>query len=175
MPLDESLSFVPLHIAALTVSDTRVPATDTSGDTLVARLTAAGHVLAARSIMKDEVPLLVAQLNMWIDDPAIDVIITTGGTGVTGRDVTPEALDQVAEKMIPGFGELFRWLSFQSIGTSTIQSRAIAYIVRSTYIFAMPGSTGACADAWEHILVHQLDSRFKPCNFVDLIGRLRES
>ena len=165
---------MPLHIAALTVSDTREAATDTSGDTLVARLAAAGHILAARAIMKDEVPLLVAQLNAWIDDPAIDVIITTGGTGVTGRDVTPEALDQVAEKMIPGFGELFRWLSFQSIGTSTIQSRACAGLARGTYIFCLPGSTGAVKDGWDGILASQLDARHRPCNFVELLPRLRE-
>jgi molybdenum cofactor biosynthesis protein B len=174
MPIDESISFVPLHIAALTVSDTREAATDTSGDTLVARLTAAGHVLAARAIVKDEVSLLEAQLNAWIDDPAIDVIITTGGTGVTGRDVTPEALDQVAEKMIPGFGELFRWLSFQSIGTSTIQSRACAGLARGTYIFCLPGSTGAVKDGWDGILASQLDARHRPCNFVELLPRLRE-
>lgn len=174
MPIDESISFVPLHIATLTVSDTREAATDTSGDTLVARLTAAGHVLAARAIVKDEVPLLVAHLNAWIDDPAIDVIITTGGTGVTGRDVTPEALDQVAEKMIPGFGELFRWLSFQSIGTSTIQSRACAGLARGTYIFCLPGSTGAVKDGWDGILASQLDARHRPCNFVELLPRLRE-
>ena len=174
MSLDESLSFVPLHISALTVSDTRTLATDTSGDALVARLTAAGHVLAARAVVKDEVPLLVAQLNAWIDDPAIDVIITTGGTGVTGRDVTPEALDQVAEKMIPGFGELFRWLSFQSIGTSTIQSRACAGLARGTYIFCLPGSTGAVKDGWDGILASQLDARHRPCNFVELLPRLRE-
>ena len=165
---------MPLHIAALTVSDTREAATDTSGDTLVARLTAAGHVLAARAIVKDEVSLLVAHLNAWIDDPAIDVIITTGGTGVTGRDVTPEALDQVAEKMIPGFGELFRWLSFQSIGTSTIQSRACAGLARGTYIFCLPGSTGAVKDGWDGILASQLDARHRPCNFVELLPRLRE-
>ena len=174
MPIDESISFVPPHIAALTVSDTREAATDTSGDTLVARLAAAGHVLATRAIVKDEVPLLVAQLNAWIDDPAIDVIITTGGTGVTGRDVTPEALDQVAEKMIPGFGELFRWLSFQSIGTSTIQSRACAGLARGTYIFCLPGSTGAVKDGWDGILASQLDARHRPCNFVELLPRLRE-
>ena len=174
MPLDESISFVPLHIAVATVSDTRVAATDTSGDTLVARLTAAGHRLAARAIVKDEVPLLVAQLNMWIDDPAIDVIITTGGTGVTGRDVTPEALDQIAEKMIPGFGELFRWLSYQSIGTSTIQSRACAGLARGTYIFCLPGSTGAVKDGWDGILASQLDARHRPCNFVELLPRLQE-
>lgn len=174
MPIDESLAFVPLNIAVATVSDTRVAATDTSGDTLVARLTAAGHSLAARAIIRDEVPALVAQLNAWIDDAGIDVIITTGGTGVTGRDVTPEALDQVIEKPIPGFGELFRWLSYQSIGTSTIQSRACAGLARGTYIFCLPGSTGAVKDGWDGILATQLDARHRPCNFVDLIPRLQE-
>lgn len=174
MPIDESLAFVPLNIAVLTVSDTREAATDRSGDTLVDRLRSAGHMLAARAICKDEVPILVAQLTQWIDDPAIDVIITTGGTGVTGRDVTPEALDQVIEKSIPGFGELFRWLSFQTIGTSTIQSRACAGVARGTYIFCLPGSTGAVKDGWDGILATQLDSRHRPCNFADLIPRLQE-
>lgn len=174
MPIDESLSFVPLHIAVATVSDSRVPENDTSGDTLVTRLTGAGHRLAARAIIRDEVPALVAQLNVWIDDSGVDVIITTGGTGVTGRDVTPEALDQVAEKQIPGFGELFRWLSFQTIGTSTIQSRACAGLARGTYIFCLPGSTGAVRDGWDGILASQLDARHRPCNFVDLIPRLQE-
>ncbi|WP_164156227.1 molybdenum cofactor biosynthesis protein B [Sandarakinorhabdus rubra] len=174
MPIDESLPFLPLNIAVATVSDTRDAASDRSGDTLVARLEAAGHRLAARTILKDEVPVLVAQLNTWIDDAAVDVIITTGGTGVTGRDVTPEALDQVIEKPIPGFGELFRWLSFQSIGTSTIQSRACAGVARGTYIFCLPGSTGAVKDGWDGILASQLDSRHRPCNFADLIPRLTE-
>ncbi|MEI6485130.1 MAG: molybdenum cofactor biosynthesis protein B [Sphingomonadales bacterium] len=174
MPIDESLAFVPLNIAIATVSDTRDAATDRSGDTLAGRITAGGHVLAARAIIRDEVPLLAAQLNAWIDDPHIDVIITTGGTGVTGRDVTPEALDQVIEKPIPGFGELFRWLSFQSIGTSTIQSRACAGLARGTYIFCLPGSTGAVKDGWDGILATQLDARHRPCNFVELIPRLRE-
>ncbi len=175
MPIDESLAFVPLNIAVATVSDTRDAATDTSGDTLVTRISEAGHRLAARAIIRDEVPALVAQLNAWIDDAAVDVIITTGGTGVTGRDVTPEALDAVVEKPIPGFGELFRWLSFQSIGTSTIQSRACAGLARGTYIFCLPGSTGAVKDGWDGILASQLDARHRPCNFVDLIPRLREA
>lgn len=174
MAIDESLAFIPLNIAVATVSDTRMAADDTSGDTLVARLAAAGHGLAGRAIIRDEVPLLVSQLGRWIDDPGIDVIITTGGTGVTGRDVTPEALDQVIEKPIPGFGELFRWLSFQSIGTSTIQSRACAGVARGTYIFCLPGSTGAVKDGWDGILRDQLDSRHRPCNFADLIPRLTE-
>ncbi len=174
MPIDESRSFLPVRIAVLTVSDTRGPADDRSGDTLVERLTVAGHSLAARTILKDDVPGLVAQLNSWIDDPAIDCIITTGGTGVTGRDVTPEALEQVQEKSIPGFGELFRWLSFQSIGTSTIQSRACAGVARGTYVFCLPGSTGAVKDGWDGILKDQLDIRHRPCNFVELMPRLQE-
>jgi molybdenum cofactor biosynthesis protein B len=174
MPIDESRTFIPVRIAVLTVSDTRTAADDRSGDTLVERLTACGHALAGRAIVKDEVPVLVAQFNRWIDDPDVDCIITTGGTGVTGRDVTPEALAQVQEKEIPGFGELFRWLSFQSIGTSTIQSRACAGVARGTYIFALPGSTGAVKDGWDGILRDQLDSRHRPCNFVELMPRLRE-
>lgn len=174
MLIDESLPFRPLNIAVATVSDTRDAASDRSGDTLVERLTAAGHRLATRTIIRDEVPALVVQLNAWIDDGAIDVIITTGGTGVTGRDVTPEALEAVIEKPIPGFGELFRWLSFQSIGTSTIQSRACAGVARGTYIFCLPGSTGAVKDGWDGILASQLDSRHRPCNFADLIPRLQE-
>ncbi len=158
----------------LTVSDTRTAADDRSGDTLVALLEAAGHVLARRAIVTDDVPALVAQMTMWIADATVDCIITTGGTGVTGRDVTPEALAQLGGKDIPGFGELFRWLSFQKIGTSTIQSRACAVVVRGTYIFALPGSTGAVRDGWEGILASQLDSRHKPCNFVELMPRLRE-
>jgi molybdenum cofactor biosynthesis protein B len=174
MPLDESRTFRPLNIAVLTVSDSRDAATDTSGDTLVSRLTAAGHRLADRAIVRDDVPVVVAQFGAWIGDPGVDVIISTGGTGVTGRDITPEALDAVIEKPIPGFGELFRWLSFQSIGTSTIQSRACAGVARGTYIFCLPGSTGAVKDGWDGILAAQLDSRNRPCNFADLIPRLQE-
>ena len=174
MPIDTSRPFLPVRIAVLTVSDTRTAANDRSGDTLVERLAAAGHVLAARTLVRDAVPLLVAQFNAWIDDPEVDCIISTGGTGVTGRDVTPEALALVQEKEIPGFGELFRWLSFQSIGTSTVQSRATAGVARGTYIFALPGSTGAVIDGWDGILKDQLDSRHRPCNFVELMPRLRE-
>ena len=174
MPIDDALIFKPVRIAALTVSDTRTTADDRSGDTLVERLTSAGHVLAARTIVRDDVPALVAQLNAWIDDPQIDCIVTTGGTGVTGRDVTPEALAQVWDKEIPGFGELFRWLSYATIGTSTVQSRATACVARGTYIFALPGSTGAVRDGWDGILSSQLDSRHKPCNFVELMPRLME-
>ena len=174
MPIDPSRAFVPVRIAVLTVSDTRGAADDRSGDTLVARITEAGHALADRAIVRDDAGLIVARLHAWIDDPLIDCVVTTGGTGVTGRDVTPEAIERVADKMIPGFGELFRWLSFQTIGTSTIQSRACACVTRGTYIFALPGSTGAVRDAWDGILRDQLDSRHRPCNFVELMPRLTE-
>ena len=174
MPIDEGRTFLPVRIAVLTVSDTRTLADDRSGDTLVDRLTGAGHVLADRLIVTDDRSAIVARLHAWLDDPQVDVILTTGGTGVTGRDVTPEALAQVQDKEIPGFGELFRWLSYQSIGTSTIQSRATACVARGTYIFALPGSTGAVRDAWDGILASQLDSRFRPCNFVELMPRLTE-
>ncbi|APZ98372.1 molybdenum cofactor biosynthesis protein B [Sphingopyxis sp. QXT-31] len=174
MPIDENLEFKPVRIAVLTISDSRSAADDKSGDTLVELLTAAGHILADRAIIRDEKSLIVSRLHNWIDDPAVDVAITTGGTGVTGRDVTPEALHALDGKHIPGFGELFRWLSYQTIGTSTIQSRACAVVARGTYIFALPGSTGAVKDAWNGILSTQLDSRHKPCNFVDLIPRLTE-
>jgi molybdenum cofactor biosynthesis protein B len=172
--IDESREFLPVRIAVLTVSDTRSLAEDRSGDTLVARLEAAGHVLADRKIVRDDVDLLVEVLSGWIADPEVDCVITTGGTGVTGRDVTPEAFAEVCEKEIPGFGELFRWLSFQSIGTSTIQSRATAGVANGTYLFALPGSTGAVRDGWDGILATQLDSRFRPCNFVELMPRLTE-
>ncbi|MEI5686953.1 MULTISPECIES: molybdenum cofactor biosynthesis protein B [Sphingomonas] len=174
MPIDPSLPFHPVRIAVLTVSDTRGLAEDRSGDTLVARIAAAGHVLAERMLLRDDVEAIVAQLESWIDDPAIDCVVTTGGTGVTGRDVTPEAVERVATKMIPGFGELFRWLSFAKIGTSTVQSRACACVARGTYIFALPGSTGAVKDGWDGILQDQLDSRHRPCNFVELMPRLLE-
>ncbi len=166
--------FQPVNIAVLTVSDTRTPADDRSGDTLVERLQAAGHKLAARDIVTDDRPAIEAKLKQWIADPKIDVVLTTGGTGVTGRDVTPEALTAVAEKEIPGFGELFRMLSYQKIKTSTIQSRACAGVAGGTYIFALPGSPGACKDAWDDILVHQLDVRYRPCNFVEMMPRLKE-
>jgi molybdenum cofactor biosynthesis protein B len=172
--IDDSRDFVPVNIAVLTVSDTRSLADDRSGDTLVSRLEGDGHILAARSIVKDEVDAIVARLRSWIADPGIDVVLSTGGTGVTGRDVTPEAFKAVFEKEIEGFGELFRWLSYQKIGTSTIQSRAIAGVAGGTYLFALPGSTGACKDAWDDILRNQLDIRFRPCNFVEIMPRLRE-
>ncbi len=166
--------FLPVNIAVLTVSDSRTPGDDKSGDTLVDRLQAAGHKLADRAIVKDEVAAITAQLKQWIEDAEVDVVISTGGTGVTGRDVTPEAFAQVYDKEIAGFGELFRMLSYEKIGTSTIQSRASAGVAGGTYLFALPGSPGACRDAWDDILVHQLDYRFKPCNFVELMPRLTE-
>lgn len=174
MPIDESRTFVPVRIAILTVSDSRTLAEDRSGDTLADRVTGAGHILADRAILRDDLDALVEHLAGWVDDPEIDCVITTGGTGVTGRDVTPEALAALGGKDIPGFGELFRWLSFQTIGTSTIQSRACANVVGGTYIFALPGSTGAVKDGWDGILAAQLDSRHTPCNFVELMPRLRE-
>jgi len=174
MSLDLTRAFAPVRIAVLTVSDTRGLAEDRSGDALVARLSEAGHVLAERAILRDDVDTIVAQLGRWIDDAGVDCVITTGGTGVTGRDVTPEAIERVADKMIPGFGELFRWLSYQTIGTSTVQSRACACVARGTYVFALPGSTGAVKDAWDGILASQLDIRHRPCNFVELMPRLTE-
>ncbi len=172
--LDESRPFIAVNIAVLTVSDTRVEADDASGRTLIERLTGAGHRLADRKIVVDESAAIVAQLERWIADPEIDVVIATGGTGVTGRDVTPEAFHAVYEKEIPGFGEIFRMISWDKIGTSTIQSRATAGVAGGTYLFALPGSPGACRDAWDEILRHQLDNRFRPCNFVELMPRLKE-
>ena len=166
--------FIPVNIAVLTVSDSRTPENDKSGQTLVERIEGAGHVVAARDIVADEVAAIALRLRQWIADGAIDAVISTGGTGLTGRDVTPEAFRSVYEKEIPGFGELFRMLSFARIGTSTIQSRATAGIAGGTYLFAVPGSPGACRDAWDDILVHQLDARFKPCNFIEVMPRLTE-
>ena len=172
--IDESKPFLPVQIAVLTVSDTRTRADDRSGDTLVKLIEADGHTVAAREIVRDEVDALVDQLRRWIDDPQIDCVISTGGTGVTGRDVTPEAFKQVFDKEIEGFGELFRWISYQKVGTSTMQSRAIGGVAGRTYLFALPGSTGACKDGWGDILRHQLDSRHQPCNLVELMPRLQE-
>jgi molybdenum cofactor biosynthesis protein B len=172
--IDQSRPFLPVNIAILTVSDTRDASQDRSGDTLADLVTSAGHRIATRKIVRDDQDQIVAQLKEWIADPDIDVVISTGGTGVTGRDVTPEAFHSVYEKEIAGFGELFRWLSYEKVGTSTIQSRATAGVAGGTYLFALPGSTSACRDAWEGILVHQLDNRFRPCNFVELMPRLQE-
>jgi molybdenum cofactor biosynthesis protein B len=172
--IDQNRPFLPVNIAILTVSDTRDAPQDRSGDTLADLVTSAGHRVAIRKIVRDEQEMIATQLKEWIADPDIDVVISTGGTGVTGRDVTPEAFYSVYEKEIAGFGELFRWLSYDKVGTSTIQSRATAGVAGGTYLFALPGSPGACRDAWEGILVHQLDNRFRPCNFVELMPRLQE-
>ena len=172
--IDETRPFIPVNIAVLTVSDTRTLTNDTSGDTLIERVLKAGHRVAIRTIEKDDAEKIEALLRRWIADPEIDVVITTGGTGITGRDVTPEAFDRVMEKRIEGFGELFRMLSYQKIGTSTMQSRAIGGVAGGTYLFALPGSTGAVKDGWDDILVHQLDNRFRPCNLVELMPRLLE-
>jgi molybdenum cofactor biosynthesis protein B len=172
--VDPSRTFKPIRIALLTVSDTRGPDEDTSGDILAERIAGAGHTLAQRLILRDDVEAIAARLTAWIDDAEVDAVIITGGTGLTGRDVTPEALDRVKERDIPGFGELFRWISYKTIGTSTVQSRACAVLSRGTYIFALPGSNGAVKDGWDGILAEQLDSRNRPCNFVELMPRLRE-
>ena len=172
--IDETRSFIAVNIAVLTVSDTRTPANDTSGDALAERIVTAGHRVAARAIEKDDAAAIEHRLRSWIADRQIDVVITTGGTGITGRDVTPEAFDRVLEKRIEGFGELFRMLSYQKIGTSTMQSRALGGVAGGTYLFALPGSTGAVKDAWDDILVFQLDNRFRPCNLVELMPRLQE-
>ncbi len=174
MALDPSRPFLAVNIAVLTISDTRSLADDKSGNTLVERIEQAGHKVQVRDIVRDDKDAIAAKLRAWIADPVVDVVLSTGGTGVTGRDVTPEAFESVYEKPIPGFGELFRFLSFQKIGSSTIQSRATAGVAGGTYLFALPGSPGACRDAWDEILVHQLDYRWKPCNFVELMPRLQE-
>jgi molybdenum cofactor biosynthesis protein B len=172
--LDETRPFLPVRIALLTVSDTRSAADDRSGNTLAELVARDGHVVAQRRIVRDEPAEIVAALRGWIADPGIDVVIATGGTGVTGRDVTPEAFESVFEKRIDGFGELFRWISFQKVGTSTIQSRAVGGVAGGTYLFALPGSPSACRDGWEEILKAQLDNRHRPCNLVELMPRLQE-
>lgn len=172
--IDESIEFIPVNIAVLTVSDTRTFEDDRSGDTLASRIEVAGHRIADRKILKDDKASLTAQLEAWIDDADIDVIISTGGTGLTGRDITPECFEALYTKSIPGFGELFRMLSYKLIGTSTIQSRATGGLAGTTLMFALPGSTGAVKDAWDQILVTQLDVRFRPCNFVEMMPRYGE-
>ena len=172
--IDETRSFLPLHIAVVTVSDTRNLADDRSGQVLEDKLTAAGHKLHSRTLVRDDQPAIETELTRLLGDPQVQVILTTGGTGVTGRDVTPEALRAIWDKEIPGFGELFRQLSYDLIGTSTIQSRATACVARGKYVFALPGSPGACRDAWDLILSQQLDSRYRPCNFAELLPRLGE-
>jgi molybdenum cofactor biosynthesis protein B len=174
MPLDPNLPFVPLAIAILTVSDTRRLADDRSGDTLVDRLAKVGHRLGARAVVPDEIAAIREQVKAWIADPAIDVIITTGGTGFTGRDVTPEAIEPLFEKRMDGFSAVFHRISYDKIGTSTLQSRATAGVAGATYIFVLPGSPGACKDAWDGILQSQLDYRHRPCNFVEIMPRLDE-
>ncbi len=175
MPLDKSKAFKPINIALLTLSDTRTKADDSSGDILNQRIIDAGHTIIDRIICKEDLSVMVTQLRTWIDDVNVDCIITTGGTGLTGRDLTPEALDAVKTREIPGFGEYFRYISIASIGTSTLQSRACAVVASGTYIFALPGSNGAVKDGWDQILLHQLDSRHKPCNFVEIMPRLMET
>jgi molybdenum cofactor biosynthesis protein B len=172
--LDASKAFVPLRIAVLTVSDTRAIGDDKSGATLAERIAEAGHKVAARAIVRDDVEAIRAQVQAWIADPAIDVIISTGGTGFTGRDVTPEAVEPLFEKKMEGFATLFLMVSYGKIGTSAIQTRATAGVAGATYIFCLPGSPGACKDAWDDILVHQLDYRYRPCNFVEIMPRLDE-
>ena len=172
--IDDSRPFLPVNIAVLTVSDSRTLDTDTSGQVLVDRLTEAGHRLADRAIVTDDTSAIVDRLKAWIANADVDVVIATGGTGITGRDVTPEAFASVYDKEIAGFGELFRMISYQLIGTSTIQSRATGGVAGGTYLFALPGSPGACRDGWDTILKDQLDYRFRPCNFVELMPRLQE-
>ncbi|MFG1424502.1 molybdenum cofactor biosynthesis protein B [Roseixanthobacter glucoisosaccharinicivorans] len=172
--IDAARTFVPLKIAVLTVSDTRALADDKSGAVLAERIETAGHVLADRKIVPDDVAEIRAVVQGWIDDPAIDAVITTGGTGFTGRDVTPEAVEPLFEKRMEGFSTVFHMISFAKIGTSTLQSRATAGVARSTYIFCLPGSPGACKDGWDEILVNQLDVRYRPCNFVEILPRLDE-
>ena len=172
--IDETRPFIPVRIAVLTVSDTRERAGDKSGDTLVSLITEAGHMAAARAIVRDDIPAIRSTVQAWIEDPEIDVVITTGGTGFTGRDVTPEALTPLFEKTIEGFAIVFHMQSYAKIETSTIQSRACAGLSHATYIFCLPGSPGACRDAWNGILKWQLDNRHRPCNFVEIMPRLEE-
>jgi molybdenum cofactor biosynthesis protein B len=172
--LDPNRPFIPVRIAVLTVSDTRTPKEDKSGDTLAEMIAAAGHTVAARAIVKDDVEAIRAQVRVWIADAAIDVVVSTGGTGFTGRDVTPEAVRPLFEKEIDGFSAIFHMLSYDKVGTSTIQSRACGGLAQGTYIFCLPGSPGACKDAWNGILVHQLDNRHRPCNLVEIMPRLEE-
>ena len=174
MPIDTSLDFVPINIAVITISDSRTKENDTSGDTLEKRITDAGHTMIKRTIIPDDVSQIKDTLDAMSKEEDIDCIITTGGTGLTGRDTTPEAVNAIASKQIDGFGELFRQVSFEKIGTSAIQSRAVAALINSTYVFCLPGSTGACKDGWDEILQYQLDIRHKPCNFVEIMPRLNE-
>jgi molybdenum cofactor biosynthesis protein B len=172
--IDDTRPFLPVGIGVLTISDTRSPADDRSGDTLAERITAAGHRLAARAIVPDDIPAIRAQVQAFVDDPAIDAVITTGGTGFTGRDVTPEALEPLFDKRMDGFSFLFHQISAAKIGSSTVQSRATAGLIGTTFVFCLPGSPGACKDGWDGILALQLDYRHRPCNFVEIMPRLDE-
>ena len=172
MTIDKSIKFISCKICILTISDSRKEKNDESGDLLVNRLIESGHILYKRAIVVDEVDQIINKLKEWIDDKEVNIIITTGGTGITKRDVTPEAINKLSNKIIEGFGELFRQISYNKIGTSTLQSRAMACIAGNTYIFSIPGSPNACKDAWDEILKFQLDNRHKPCNFIELIPRL---
>lgn len=174
MPIDSTKEFKPINISVLTISDTRTEATDKSGQILAKKIKEKGHGLSHKQIVKDEKEEIKKILLNWCNDKNVDVILTTGGTGLTGRDTTPEALEEIKDKDIPGFGELFRLISYKKIGASTIQSRAMAVLAKGTYVFALPGSSSAVTDAWEDILKYQLDSRFRPCNFIELIPRLNE-
>jgi molybdenum cofactor biosynthesis protein B len=173
--IDKSITFVPVNIAILTVSDSRKADDDRSGDLLVGRVQEDGHNLAGRAIVTDDFDAITKQLASWVEDKAVDVIVATGGTGLTGRDGTPEAFRMIFEKEIEGFGELFRYISFAKIGTSTVQSRAVAGVAGGTYLFSLPGSPSACRDGWDEILRYQLDIRHRPCNFVEIMPRLAES
>ena len=173
--IDKSITFMPVNIAILTVSDSRKADDDRSGDLLVGRVQEDGHNLAGRAIVTDDFDAITKQLRSWVDDKAVDVIVATGGTGLTGRDGTPEAFRAIFKKEIEGFGELFRFISFAKIGTSTVQSRAVAGVAGGTYLFSLPGSPSACRDGWDEILRYQLDIRHQPCNFVEIMPRLAES
>ena len=173
--IDETLTFIPVRIAVLTVSDTRTRDTDTSGDLLAERIASAGHILADRKLLRDDVPSLRSAVQAWIDDPNVDAVISTGGTGLTGRDITPEALSPLFEKTIEGFSVIYHQVSYQSVGLSTLQSRAIAGLTKGTFIFCLPGSNGAVKDGWDKVISFQLDSRHKPCNLVEIMPRLMET
>ena len=173
-PIDEKRKFISVNIALLTITDSRTLDEDISGDFIAQRITDLGHHVYDRQIIKDEVPLIKKIILSWVTNPEINIIITTGGTGLTGRDSTPEAIKEIADKTIDGFGELFRQISFNKIGTSTIQSRALGAVIKGTYVFALPGSKNACKDAWDEILKFQLDNRYRPCNFIEIIPRLME-
>jgi len=173
--IDKNRPFIKVNIAILTISDSRSLENDKSGDLLSERIKGSGHRVFARHIVKDDKNEIKKILLRWVEDKMVDVVISTGGTGVTGKDLTPEVFDEILDKKIPGFGELFRWLSYKKIGASTLQSRATAGVRKGTYLFSLPGSTGACKDAWDQILIHQLDNRYRPCNLVELMPRLQEN